>query len=126
MYSFRVRRHIISLLLIPFIVGIGINYIENAHYHKLPDGEVVQHAHPYEKDTSTHDSPFQKHHHTSFEYFLFGQLTHEPYLPVSELAFLNIPFTDGEIIQPLYLVHDVDSWISLYSSPRGPPCIEFH
>lgn len=123
MYSLRVRKHIISLLLIPLVVGIGINYIQNGHYHKLPGGEVVQHAHPYEKDTSAPDSPFQKHHHTSFEYFLFDQLTNESYLPVNELAFLNIPFTDGELLEPLYIVHYFSSRISHYSSPRGPPYI---
>lgn len=125
MHSFRAGRHIISLLLIPFIIGISINYIKNGHYHKLPDGEVVQHAHPYEKDTSPPDSPFQKHHHTSFEYFLFDRLTHEPFLPESELTFIDIPFTNGEIIQPVYIVHYIDSWIYLYSSPRAPPYNEF-
>ena len=121
MYFLHLRRRIISLLLIPLITGIAINAIKNGHYHQLPDGEIVYHSHPYKKDTSSSHSPFQKHHHTPSEYFLFHQITHDPYLPGSILFFLDVDFVDEEIIQPVYLIHCIKSHIYLHSSPRPPP-----
>ena len=125
MYFLHLRKHTISLLLIPLIVGIGINYIKNGHFHKLPDGEVVQHAHPYKKDTSPPDSPFQKHHHTSSGYFLFNQLTPQPYIPSEGLSLLDVSFVIEEIIQPVYQIHFNQWYIYLYSSPRAPPYTKY-
>ena len=38
------------------------------HTHKLADGSVVTHAHPFNK--SSDNSPFKSHNHRSFEYFI--------------------------------------------------------
>jgi len=49
------------------------------HSHRLPDGRIVSHAHPFNK---TEDSaPFKTHTHTSVEFFFFQHL---------ELLFLSL------------------------------------
>lgn len=121
MYLFRTRKNIVSVLFIPIIVGITISSVLNGHYHKLPDGEVVYHSHPYKEDTSPSDSPFQKHHHTPSEYFLFQQLTHEPYIPSEGRSVVDIHFVSEELDWTEYSIHDVASPVLLYSSPRAPP-----
>ncbi len=41
------------------------------HAHKLSDGRIIQHAHPFSR---TNDSePIKKHHHSQMEFLLFGQ-----------------------------------------------------
>ncbi|MBS3769747.1 MAG: hypothetical protein V5A47_12740 [Bacteroidales bacterium] len=118
----RIRKNIISVLLIAVIAGITINSTINAHYHKLPDGEVIHHSHPYKEDTSDPDSPFQKHHHSPSEYFLFHQITNEPYIPSEGLSIVDVHFiSSAEIDRPVYSIHDVASSVLLYSSPRAPP-----
>mgnify|MGYP006286896655 FL=1 len=121
MYFLHLRRHIISLLLIPLIAGVTFNAIKNGHFHKLWDGEVIYHSHPYKKDTSPPDSPFQKHHHSPSEYLLLHQITHEPFLPANELSFLDAPVIDKKVQQPVYIIHHFESLSYLYSSPRAPP-----
>jgi hypothetical protein len=42
------------------------------HYHVLPDGTIISHAHPYNKTTDC--KPIKSHHHSSFEISFFGNL----------------------------------------------------
>ncbi len=123
MYLIRKRKNIIFVLLVPLIAGITINSVVNGHYHKLSEGEVIYHSHPYNEDTSPPDSPFQKHHHSPFEYFLFNQLTNESYIASEVISVLDVHLVSEEIERPVYSIHDVASPVLLYSSPRAPPYI---
>lgn len=42
------------------------------HTHKLDDGSVVTHSHPYDKKNDS--EPFKKHHHTKAELLFFENL----------------------------------------------------
>lgn len=63
--------------IIPFIlIGMMISLIANKaifyHSHKLENGSIVSHAHPYNK---TQDStPFKTHHHSKTELLFFQSL----------------------------------------------------
>ena len=57
------------------IVIMGILIVNKAvfiHTHRLTDGTVVEHAHPFDK--STDSKPFKSHHHTKAELLFFQNL----------------------------------------------------
>ena len=65
-----------KLLIIPgllLVVWLNHNQLTNWHYHVMNNGSVVMHAHPY-KSNPIPDTPYQKHHHSSFEYLLLSVL----------------------------------------------------
>ena len=63
---------IISILLCFFFASQIVNKSVNIHSHLLADGNVVTHAHPYNK---TNDSkPIKSHHHTKSELLFLEQL----------------------------------------------------
>lgn len=52
---------------------MGFNKIAYTHTHKMANGVLLSHAHPYNK---TNDSaPVKSHHHTSNEFVAFGHLS---------------------------------------------------
>ena len=50
---------------------ISFNQAYYGHFHRLPDGRTIYHAHPYQQK----DTPFPFHQHNSLELFFFHQLT---------------------------------------------------
>ncbi len=42
------------------------------HVHKLSDGTIVEHAHPY--DFSNDSEPYKSHHHSNAEFLFFQNL----------------------------------------------------
>jgi len=63
--------------LIPFFILALVCFLANSsfnqHFHRLPTGVVVEHAHPYQK--SKPGIPFQNHNHNSFEFFFLSQIS---------------------------------------------------
>ena len=59
-----------SVLLIFSTLALFWNNAVNWHYHQLPNGIVVEHAHPYNKSDSGADSPYQNHRHSDLEYLI--------------------------------------------------------
>ncbi|MBL7113747.1 MAG: hypothetical protein ISS19_17540 [Bacteroidales bacterium] len=51
------------LLLMPAVMWLFTNALINTHYHYLSDGQVISHAHPYNK-TTNQGSPFKSHQHS--------------------------------------------------------------
>jgi hypothetical protein len=45
---------------------LAVNDIVFLHAHELPNGEIIIHAHPYNKDADS--APLKKHHHSTEEY----------------------------------------------------------
>ena len=63
---------IISIVLcILFILQIA-NRTVYFHSHKLENGQIISHAHPYNK--SSDSTPFKKHHHSDNEIIILAQL----------------------------------------------------
>ena len=59
------------------IVALGLSILNNAfflHAHRLPDGQVILHAHPYKKSQDKAPIPITAHHHTAAELFVLAQL----------------------------------------------------
>ena len=58
------------------MIGIMGLFIANKaiflHDHKLNDGRIIEHAHPYDK--SNDSKPFKSHHHSNAEFLFFQNL----------------------------------------------------
>ena len=70
----RKRGKFFLLLVLPATVWLIINSAINSHYHKLQNGKIVQHCHPF-KHNENNKSPFEDHNHTDFEYYILDQFS---------------------------------------------------
>lgn len=70
----RKNKYIFLAILLPAILCLYYNTAANGHYHKLSDGEIVYHSHPYHHQSSD-DSPYENHHHSDFEYSILTQIS---------------------------------------------------
>ncbi len=70
----RKYKFIFLTLLLPAIFCLYFNQAINGHYHKLPNGEIVYHAHPYHHQNNN-GSPFENHKHSKSEYFILAQIS---------------------------------------------------
>ena len=55
-----------------FMILLIVNNIVFLHVHKLPNGEIIVHAHPYNKSNDT--EPIKNHTHSNREYLVLDQL----------------------------------------------------
>jgi len=62
-----------SLLVTLCLSFILFNTIQNGHLHKIENGAIFFHAHPFD---SSQREPLKHHHHTRFELVFFGLITH--------------------------------------------------
>ena len=69
-------KRLLPFILIVFVMALFFNNAVNWHYHRLPSGLVVEHAHPYSKSPFSADSPFARHNHTDFEFLVLGLVYH--------------------------------------------------
>lgn len=63
-----------KFILIPLLLGLLFQVFNTAffiHFHKLANGDIIVHAHPFNKEKD--NQPFKTHHHTSQELILFQQ-----------------------------------------------------
>ena len=71
-------KKIISILILPVVMMWFFNSVNNRHYHKLPDGSLIAHSHPYQKGAPDH-GPVKSHNHSDAE-FLFLSFFSNPVL----------------------------------------------
>jgi hypothetical protein len=93
-------KKLLSSFLILFTVVLFFNNAVNWHYHQLPNGIVVEHAHPYDRNSSSADEPFEKHTHTDFEYLIFDLVFYSGLVIV--LAFLILSLYPGPSTRSVY------------------------
>lgn len=106
----------VALLMVTVIAMLTFNQSVNIHTHKLDDGTIVSHAHPYNK-TSDSD-PIKSHHHTLTELLILEHF---------EILFLSI-FIAIALLQTSQLVkrntqtelHFKPHYIH-YAPGRAPP-----
>lgn len=115
----QVIHKVTALILLGCISLIVHNAFSNKHLHRLGDGTIIAHAHPYHPEKSP--TPFQKHGHTSTELCFFSTTGSLDWL--STLAFIvplvflipliNIPvlFKENKVFQIRFF----------HPSFRGPP-----
>ena len=113
-------KQIIVLITLPFVLLLFFNQVAYWHYHILENGLVVEHAHPYKNNTIP-DYPFQKHHHSDFEYTLLAQISQLAGILIFFVLASYIFFTSAHQLllqnHAIFLQHD---YLEV-KNPRGPP-----
>lgn len=99
------------------LLSIGLLITNNAlfiHTHQLADGEIITHAHPYNKSENSN----QQHKHTNFELFILSQLQIFVLLSIAGFVFYK-----SIILIKVELLHKQLSFHISYSlgAPRAPP-----
>ncbi|WP_448518521.1 hypothetical protein [Rhodoflexus sp.] len=106
-------------ILLGFWTLIMLNSVMYRHSHRLPDGKIVSHAHPYKR--STDEAPAKPHEHTDKELALLqlidGQVFEPPVSPVLNLL---IPYT-AQAAETFVYVCSLLSACSIYYAGRAPP-----
>jgi hypothetical protein len=67
-------RVLVSIVLVPLLLLFFFNRIANWHYHLLPNGQIIEHSHPYSK-SANNNTPYQNHSHTQLEIIVLNILT---------------------------------------------------
>ena len=98
---------IVVLLLVALMATLTFNQSVNLHTHKLIDGTMVTHAHPYNKTSDS--APIKNHHHTLTELLLlrhFEVLFLSVFIAIALLLvtyFTRCPALKPHHLQPHYL-----------------------
>jgi hypothetical protein len=88
MNYFRKYSKFILILIFPFVSWLFINSYINGHYHKLSNGEIIYHCHPF-KHNKNNASPFEDHHHTKSEFFILAQISNPLFLLLAVLILIG-------------------------------------
>lgn len=116
-------KRLLSFVLIIFTLALFFNNAVNWHYHQLPNGIVVEHAHPYGKSSSASSSPFENHHHSDFEYLILDLVYYSGLvilLAVLAIKIFRKPIARRRLLTPAPVINSFYSRLPLL---RAPPVI---
>jgi hypothetical protein len=114
-------KRLLSIVIVPLVMLLFYNQVANWHFHMLPNGIVIEHAHPFAK-AKTADSPYQNHTHTDMEYMILGLIS-------STIGLVVVLFILSILVIPTIstkLSNFSDNFIPIgyfpFNNPhRGPP-----
>lgn len=78
-----------SFILILFTLALFFNNAANWHFHKLPNGVVIEHAHPYATFPSS-ETPWEEHQHSDLEYLILDTVYHAALILIIVYAGLTV------------------------------------
>jgi hypothetical protein len=81
-------KKLLSFTLILSTLALFFNNAVNWHYHQLPNGIVIEHAHPYQKSSAESGYPLESHQHSDIEYLILDLIYGTGLIIV--LAFLGL------------------------------------
>ncbi len=105
-----------SYLLIGLIALLIANKAIYIHTHKLPNGTIVVHAHPFNKSCDT--EPFKSHKHTKGELYFFQSI--ENLFPLLFLISVFISLPGKKIRRFLFLSQYIPVLLTTHDG-RAPP-----
>lgn len=115
-----IKRGIFLLMIFPLCLVL-FNNTANRHQHLLPDGIVIEHAHPFQSYCTGSDKE-KEHQHTDRELLLYTILTDSPVLVSStDLSTDVFRFKEPDhiVLQPEKSLIKKPVSLSLL---RAPPC----
>ena len=111
-------RHILSLFHLIFFCLILTNNILFVHSHKLANGQIIVHAHPFFPQDDGTPMPHQ---HSSNDYISLGKVF-QPGLLLSEIPYIDFQVTLPELLLPYKVLIILFEGKSLFHyNHRGPP-----
>jgi hypothetical protein len=113
---------VIARSIFALFVLMQLNLVVFRHAHRLSNGKIITHAHPYKP---VDNSPYQPNNHTANELYLLDQLASVPVIAVPLFVFLFAQLT-YLTLQPVfyYVLYAHRSRVYLHSQ-RGPPVFCF-
>ncbi len=115
------------LMLLPAVLWVFLNASLNWHYHRLPNGQIICHAHPYSVNhvkTPMGDIPVEKHKHNENEFLFYAQVVHPQTLVFFALFVLSIALHGSVRHFTPEIIPKAFSGYYCYVPARGPP--SFH
>lgn len=112
---------VLSIFLLAAVITLFFNNSINWHFHKLSNGCLVVHAHPYQKTTTNGDQPASDHHHKTTTLLFFQQITNIFFLALllsGLILSIILPFRKLDGI-PYH--RKVSPMVYSHISARGPP-----
>lgn len=118
----RIRKikKVVLLLALPLVMWLFFNQAAFWHYHIVGNGVVVEHSHPYKNHTLP-GTPFQKHHHSDFEYSILAQLSN---ILTLIIFFFALGFIANTLYKPVFNLYRQVGLKAVFHSLlflRGPP-----
>jgi predicted Na+-dependent transporter len=114
-------KRLLSIAILPLVMLLFYNQVANWHYHKLHNGIVVEHAHPF-PNSKTAESPYENHTHTEFEFLIFGFLSSTIGLVVLLILIATLIFSSfTERYYKYSKVHIITDYLPAIHPHRGPP-----
>lgn len=110
----------IKLLAAVLVIVVGIlavNSTANYHLHRLPNGQIVAHSHPF-NNTSDNNCPIKTHSHSQFELFFFSSILLLFFVGVFHFAKNDVAIkTTGQLYNYLYLLENTPVSITNKAPP---------
>lgn len=113
---------ILSLLALPLVMGLFFNQAANWHLHRLDNGTVIEHAHPFERSCNN-NSPFQDHHHSGQEFIFLGMISNALTLLLVAFVVAAALFIVGEKVTDRYVSRFATAPDFSANLLRAPPVI---
>ena len=120
-----VVRKFVSITAIPIVLLLFHNQAANWHLHKLPNGILIEHAHPYTNNSSS-EFPFQNHQHSSLEIHILAIIS--SFIGLAKVVFNNLlllaraPLQIARIAKSIIVKYSYHFSCALH---RGPPQLMF-
>jgi hypothetical protein len=114
-------RRPVSFILIFLIIALFYNNAVNWHFHKLPNGIIVEHAHPYAKFPSS-EYPYQQHQHSELEYLILDTVFHAAFIIALVFSGLRL-FPGKPVVRDIKPVYIINNRYSAFPFLRGPPAV---
>jgi hypothetical protein len=113
---YKISQKLIAISLI-VIVGIhSLNSLVYTHSHKLNNGTIITHAHPFSKSSDT--NPFKSHEHSPEELTFLANMIY--FIPSLVLTMVSISLIGEQSFYPQ--VRKIIDKLSFHTPPlRAPP-----
>jgi hypothetical protein len=113
-------RKIIHLLLVLPILWMFHNRMANWHFHELPNGILIEHAHPYEKLPGASS---EKHNHTPFDFFILDLIYNAVFFIIALAAFYKLFQITFQLLNEADIEQFFPSLNYGFPSLRAPPSV---
>jgi hypothetical protein len=111
-------RRLLARFLFGFFALLLLNGIVFRHGHRLPDGRIISHAHPFWPDGQ---GPIKSNTHSAGELFLFDALSNASFTPTEVVTFGFVAAVVGYLVCFFFVESPLRAVLIRFVALRGPP-----
>ncbi|MCA0233141.1 hypothetical protein P1X15_26815 [Runella sp. MFBS21] len=115
-FTVHIRQRIATFFVV-FMLLIQLNNVLFRHAHRLANGKIISHAHPYKP---VGNSPFQPNNHSTNELYLLDTICNAIFVGLTAFTFKSLIFC---FINDLVFFYQTLFVTTFFATPslRGPP-----